>query len=471
MMIRKPQSPTTVIRPWARASLAVMIAALVWIGSRPLAKRVYAAEAPSAGAEDPLHIHWPAYRTLALPGKAAESPWYDLLLPEEVFGRAREDLGDLRLFNAAGAAVPYALRVLEPKYSQQELNASEFNRATTDDEASELTLDLGAEPAEHNEVELQLPGQDFRRHALLEASDDGSQWRKLAERNLFYFTAGDREAHVLKLIYPPSRFRYLRVRVERDAVFDREPVKIEAAIVRHRVELPGEFLTLETSVGEREPVRASSGPGSAWIVDLGVERLPCERVEVDVADEQFARDYVIEAGGPPDADQPFVEVARGQWSRKRGEPSRTLSAVFPEQRCARLRLVVTDYGNPPLNVFGARVSGAARQMVLNRDDTLQGPLRLYYGNLKAEPPHYDLERNLPARLEPAPERLAVGPPQENPDYVPEPKPFTERWPWLVEAVLAAAGLVLAGIIVSLGRMAVARADAADEAQDMSGSPC
>ncbi len=469
MLVRELRSTTT-FRRLACAGLAAIIAAMDLSGASPPAGHANAAEASAAGADDPSHVRWPDYRTLELPAQASESPWYDLLVPEEVFGRAREDLGDLRLFDAAGATMPYALRVLEPEYSQQELNASEFNRATTDDEASELTLDLGAEPAEHNEVELQLPGQNFRRPALLEASDDGSQWRKLAERDLFFFTSGDREAHALKLTYPPSRFRYLRLRVERDAVVDRKPVKIEAAIVRHRVELPGEFLTLDASVGEREPVRASSGPGSAWILDLGVDRLPCERLEVDVSDEQFARDYVIEAGGPPNADQPFVEVARGQWSRKQGEPSRPLSAVFPEQRCARLRVVVTDYSNPPLNVFGARVSGAARQLVLKREDARQGPLRLYYGNLKAEPPHYDLERNLPDRLEPAPERLAVGSSQQNPDYLPEPKPFTERWPWLVEAVLATAGLCLAGIIVSLGRTAVARADAADEAHDASGSP-
>jgi hypothetical protein len=43
--------------------------------------------------------------------------------------------------------------------------------------------------------------------------------------------------------------------------------------------------------------------------------------------------------------------------------------------------------------------------------------------------------------------------------VPEPKPFTERWPWLIDVVLASAGVALAAIIVSLGRRAIAHADA------------
>jgi hypothetical protein len=408
---------------------------------------------------DPLHVRWPEFREIDLPMGGDGSTWYDLIVPAEIFGRAREDSGDLRLFDAAGKELQYALRVRKSEYSQEPINASEFNRSTTDDDTSELTLDLGAEPAEHNEVELELPGEGFRRHAVLEASDDAREWRKLEEKNVFYFRSGDHELHDLRLAYPPSRFRYLRIRVERDTNVDRDPVNISAATVRRRVELPGEFLTVELAPGPREPVRAARGPGSAWMLDLGVDHLPCERLELEAGNEEFARDYLIEAGGPPDSDRGFVQIAQGQWSRKRGEPSRPLVAEFPEVRCARLRLVVTDYSNPPLELQGCRVSGAARQIVFARSESSQGPLRLFYGNLKAEPPHYDLERNLPAQLTPDPVRLSVGPPQSNPNYVPEPKPFTERWPWLIDVVLASAGVALAAIIVSLGRRAIAHADA------------
>lgn len=452
---RLPRASLPFRRQWRR-SVTIMLAAFV-LWATPGAECV--AAGPVEAPADRLHVRWSEFREIDLPIGDAGSTWYDLIVPAEIFGRAREDLGDLRLFDAAGEELQYALRVRKSQYSQEPINASEFNRSTTDDDTSELTLDLGAEPAEHNEVELELPGEGFRRHAILEASDDAREWRKLEEKNVFYFRSGDHELHDLRLVYPPSRFRYLRIRVERDTNVDREAVNISAAIVRRRVELPGEFLTVELTPGPREPVRAAQGPGSAWMLDLGVDHLPCERIELDAGNEEFARDYLIEAGGSPDSDRGFVQVAQGQWSHKRGEPSRPLVAEFPEVRCARLRLVVTDYSNPPLELQGCRVSSAARQIVLARSESLSGPLRLYYGNLKAEPPHYDLERNLPARLAPDPVRLSVGPPQANPNYVPEPKPFTERWPWLVDVALASAGVALAAIIVSLGRRAIAHADA------------
>lgn len=447
-----------------RPTTARFVAVLVWLAAAPLAARAIAADGEARGGEasggDPLHIRWPQYRLLELPSYAVASPWYDMIVPAELFGVSRLDLGDLRLFDAANREVHYALRTLRAQYSQEELKTTEFNRATVGDGATELTLDLGAEPAEHNEIEFKLAGEDFRRPALLEASNDNQEWRKLAEGKLFSFRSGGRELHDLRLAYPPSRFRYLRVRVERDPVVDRQPVEIASAIVRRRVELPGEFLSVDATVGPREPVRAGLGPGSAWIIDLGVDQAPCERIELEVSNDEFARDFVIEAGGPAASDRPFVQVAQGQWSRKAGESVQPLTAEFPEQQCARLRLIITDFSNSPLYVLSCRASGAARQIVFAREPSLRGPLRLYYGNPNAEPPHYDLERNLPARLDPAPERLEIGALQANPDYAPEPKPLTERWPWLVRLVLASAGLTLAAIIASLGRTAIANADEA-----------
>jgi hypothetical protein len=66
-------------------------------------------------------------------------------------------------------------------------------------------------------------------------------------------------------------------------------------------------------------------------------------------------------------------------------------------------------------------------------------------------PRYDLAARLPSDLSPRLPRLTLGPQHENPIYRPEPKPFSERSPWLVYVVLGAASVVLAAILVSLAR--------------------
>lgn len=55
-------------------------------------------------------------------------------------------------------------------------------------------------------------------------------------------------------------------------------------------------------------------------------------------------------------------------------------------------------------------------------------------------------------LSPAPAALSES--MVNPNFVPPPLPFTERYPWLVEAVLGSACVALMLIVVSLAKQAV-----------------
>ena len=81
---------------------------------------------------------------------------------------------------------------------------------------------------------------------------------------------------------------------------------------------------------------------------------------------------------------------------------------------------------------------------------------LYYGNPKALAPHYDLGMRIPANPAGTPVRQTLSPQRDNPIYRPEPKPFSERSPWLIYVVLAAASLALAAILLSLARAAKAQ---------------
>src|SRR6185312_8413545 len=111
-----------------------------------------------------------------------------------------------------------------------------------------------------------------------------------------------------------------------------------------------------------------------------------------------ARDYAIQAGGVAGSDEPFSPAGGGSWSRRAGDAIKPMEASFAEQLAGRLKLTVTDFRNPPLTPTGAQFVAPAREIVFERSKEWKGPLRLYYGNLAAEPPHFDLERNLPAQL-------------------------------------------------------------------------
>jgi hypothetical protein len=99
---------------------------------------------------------------------------------------------------------------------------------------------------------------------------------------------------------------------------------------------------------------------------------------------------------------------------------------------------------------------AARQVIFEGARASAGPVRVYYGNPKALAPHYDLGMRIPANPGGTSVRQWLSPQRANPTYRPESKPFSERSPWLIYVVLAAASLALAAILLSLAHAAKAQ---------------
>jgi hypothetical protein len=183
------------------------------------------------------------------------------------------------------------------------------------------------------------------------------------------------------------------------------------------------------------------------------------RLTFTAAGDAVTRPFRLEIAGTRNA--PPSEVPDAQWHWRKEGGQLLLDITFTEVRASRLRLVVTDFANPPLDLQAVTYSAAARQVVFAPppDKKLEGPLQLYFGNAEATPAAYDFERTLPAELTPAPVEVEVGDPQDNPEYVPPARPLGERLPWLIYVVLGAACLVLVALLGLLARQAVRRHDA------------
>lgn len=436
----------------------VFLLAVCALGSLDVATSSAQQNAPTTN-ESP--IHWQYVAPIKIPANST-GEWVDTILTPEIFDGARYDLHDLRVYTDSGAEVPYALRVLSKRSERQALDAREFNRTEGPDQSSELTLDLGEDKLEHNALEIHLPGQNYRRLLNIEGSDDGEQWRPLHEQPVIDVRRGTKVLVDQTIEYPLSRYRYLRMKLFRDPLSDETAVPISEVKVLRTVEVPGEFLTLNAVVGKREAVPTDRGPGSRWACQLGGDLTPVSSIEVTIADTEFVRNYSIEAGGPENSGTPFQTIATGVWRRRAGEPTKPLLSEFPEARAARLRIIVTDNRNPPLQIEQIKFTADARQIVIASRQPGESH-QLYFGNPEAEDPSYDFARNLPTTLTPEPVRAEIGTRAANPIYEPEPLPVTERWPWLIYVVLSFACVVLATIALSLSRAAIAAHDSANPA--------
>ena len=87
--------------------------------------------------------------------------------------------------------------------------------------------------------------------------------------------------------------------------------------------------------------------------------MPFQRLLVDVADAEFARDWRVQKANVPDEWPAFFELGNGPWRRHHGDARLGMVADFPETTARQLRLEVVDFRNPPLDIKSVQFMAAA----------------------------------------------------------------------------------------------------------------
>lgn len=418
--------------------------------------------------ENPADWQYQASLTLPAEEVPATSNLLDVFVPPDVFRHSRQDLSDLRFSAADGSSVPYAMRILAARDVMEYQSASEFNRSEPEDGVHEVTLEFSADEPTHNQVVIETSGEEFRRSVVIEGSDDGMDWKKLARGHLINLTADGKSYIQKEFRYRESRHRFLRVQVTPDPQMmtsesGKDEFKIDSVQASRQISIPAVLVTTDAEISSREPTRQYGSPGSRWILDFGAE-IPVDRLEVSIKDQEFARDVSLEAETVNLLGQrefyPVLFNESTTWQRQAGDEQKPVIITFSEVQTRRLRLIVADYRNKPLTLTSVRGSAPARQIVLQRPEATKLSLVLRFGNPEAESPNYDFARNLPEALPSTPVRAILGTAEPNPAYVAPPIAFTERFPWFVYVALGTVSIALGAVVMNLSKAAITNHDAA-----------
>ena len=396
---------------------------------------------------------WPFFAEVSSTDSQAPAV-YKFTVPLHVMGQARDDLGDLRLLDSNNHEIPYAILVREERNETQDFETRIFNKATIG-KSSEVTIDVGEEAEDHNEVEIHTTGNDFRRRVSVEGSESGSAWRTLrTDAVIFGFQSEGKSVESSRVSYPTSRYRYLRVRVMADEFVDDDAPEVTDVKVKMAVHEKGYLSSWDVAVPSYQLLRNQGAHASSWLIDFG-SRVPCSRLTLTIADPSFYRPFQVEAFD--DAQNPEL-VASGNLSRRSGESVEEpkLITFDREVHVRKIRLQITDYSNQTLSIDSIQAGAAAREMVFELKQPQSSPVRLFFGNAQIQEPHYDFEKELNAKLRTQLIQATAGDLTNNPSYVPEPKPFSERVPWLIYVVLSVSSAVLGWILLSLSKTALRR---------------
>ena len=215
---------------------------------------------------------------------------------------------------------------------------------------------------------------------------------------------------------------------------------------------------LETSKADRQVtssilnVSRDAGQRATNVeVDLGTPGLPSHRLTISVPDVNFYREVTLE-----------TSTDRENWSAimRRAEiyafdtpefVGESLTITYPETTSRYLRLVIHDEDSPPLTVQEVNVWGSWRRLVFFADP--QQSYKLYYGNVEARRPTYDIEQVLPYLVTEELPEAELGPQATNSYFVEEKPPVSERFPWLLPTVVAVAAVLVALLLFRIFRQA------------------
>ena len=425
------------------------------IGALGMAGLLLFSHLPDAAADFSLK-DWQHTKSITLPSELMDEGLVELVPDPQVYDRARLGLIDLRIIDGEEQEVPYHLDVEKGARERRSFPVTVRDIGFVPGQHSSFVADLGQEGILHNEIEVSTSSESFQREVTVEGSNDASNWAVLQEgTQIFDFTLKERgfTARDTRVRYPESTVRYLRVRITNDG---EGPLEISGASVSSVVETPAQEVAYPATISEL--TEDSTKRTSLIVFDLGVRGLPTNRLTIETPQVNFYREITLEGTG----DAPQKDAANWSPIQRSGAlysydtpklVGDKLTLEYPETTFRYLRLTVRNEDDPPLDIQGVEMHGVQRKLIFQAQ--LGTSYKLYYGNIDAHAPSYELGRILPFLDTEDLPTGSLGPQTDNQAFELEEKrvPFSERFPWLIPTVVALAAVVVAFLLFGVVRKA------------------
>lgn len=377
---------------------------------------------------------------------------YEVEIPASVYqGTARADLGDLRVFNADGEPVPFALEPRPPQRAQtpQPLVVQYFplyGEQPADLEGLRLKveksgtgtvvsvksdggqpvakrrllaylIDLSAlkQPYEALELDWRQSSASYATNVRIEASDDLKSWTTVvAQAPLVRVQHDGQRLEQRSVEFQPRTAKYLRLSWPASAKVDGQAAAEPLELTRASVRTGNVSLEPERTWREVLP-EAGEKPGE-YLYDLGGQ-FPVERVRFSLPQQNtIAR---VEVLSRPDPHRDWQFVTSGVIYRLMQQGHQVSSPDLPvATNTSRYWLLRVDQKGGGLGSGLPRLNAGWVPQKLAFAARGKGPFQIAYGSSKVQPAAYPIETVVPgwrsdqqpklAHAELLPERLLGG---------------------------------------------------------------
>lgn len=342
-----------------------------------------------------------------------------------LFEHSLPGLADLRIADARGREVAWRRIRSERSAAPQAvpvLNSGRQGRFAV------ALLDLGARRRIRDRVVLEVPDQGFvGRAVVLGADDRHGPFTRLSATGI-YDARGAQPARSTVAVFPPSDFRYLRVRAT-------DVSRIVGAKVSGARERPRFLRRTARSVSLRQ-----HGARTIVTLDLGFRNVPVDELRITAETGRYERPVAVFGSN---VQQRFVPLAAARISRFPGSVSAPISI---DAHHRYIRIEIDNGDDAPLR--GIEVTAWSRSHALLLEGGHPPPYTAYYGSPHTDSPSYDFAR-LPESAIGVTRavRGRLGSERANRAFEPLPdtRSFAARNPGLLTGALALAALAVGAV--------------------------
>jgi hypothetical protein len=378
-----------------------------------------------------------------------------IAVDEQTWKNARRDLGDLRLYSGQ-QEVPYALMVERGSRENDNKEVRVLQQSVVGGK-TQFMIDM-TDVAEYDHIDLRLATKNFVAHARVEGQDDlHGKDRALLGESILYDLSKENLGGNSVLRLPLSTYKYLRVTIDGPV----KPSDIVGASSEFRQEQKAVWRDVGGAPTVTElPASAARGDSSrigrkgTELTFAVPENVPVNRVtfDIDTAQPNFRRSVQVE--GDKDAYVGSGEIDRVHMVRQAQKiDTDDYDVSFSAVGHKEIKIIIDNGDDPPLKIKSARLQQLEHRLYF--DAPASGPLTLYYGDEKLDPPVYDYAKLFLLAKDAAPAQL--GAEQANAAFTgrPDERPWTEKHPAVLWIAIVAAVLILGAIALRSMKTAVA----------------
>jgi hypothetical protein len=338
---------------------------------------------------------------------------------------------DVRVIDDRDAEVPFAI---DPEQAQGATRTIPLiDSGFVEHQGSQAVLDLGGDGELVDTVRLVVNDAarpTYFEYVTVDASDDRRRWRRSDSTSVIYRVARD-GASDRTIPIAPTRSRWLRVRV----LDPHAPFPMLGAEVS-RTANPGPHLL---ALPDTAPPAQHTSHEQVWTFAFPAPRRPVVVTFSVPHGPTFARDATADWS---DDGRVWTRAGDGTIARF-ADGGSTLSIGLAPQTARYWRVTVRNENDAPVAGLHPVLLAAAHDIVFAAMP--RRAYRVLSGEAAPVAPTYDLAARLTHSRWTA-ERVALGTSIPNASYR-DPRPFGERYPWLLTAGLVALALILAGVAI------------------------